>query len=176
VNHYDPVLAMLLWQIAQNHPDGNVRGRLFEYLIGYLFRTLFGYRPRFRLQAIDGETDILLEREGGWHVLHEELGNYVLAECKNTQSPLDAAGVKKFASTVRSASCRAGVLASVAGLTGNAHQAAYARFTARKLYHRDSIILLVLDGTTIQAILNGQTTLAEALRRAYEAIRFDLPF
>jgi hypothetical protein len=176
VNHYDPVLAQLLWHAALNHPDTGVRGRLFEHLVGYLFHTLMGYRPRFRLRALDGETDILLERRATGHVLHEELGNYVLAECKNRQSPLDAAGVKKFASTVRSASCRAGILASVSGLTGDPQQAAYARFTARKLYHRDDIVLLVLDGTAIEEVLAGHTTFPDALQRAYEAIRFDLQF
>src|SRR5215211_3271591 len=51
--HYDPVLASLLWTDAKNNPDPNVRGEVFELLIGYFFETLMSYRPRFRLLALD---------------------------------------------------------------------------------------------------------------------------
>jgi Restriction endonuclease len=172
---YDPVLGRLLWSHVQTVDDRNAKGRLFEYLVGYLFETLGHYEVRSRVIGLASEHDLLVRSGTPDEGLHRELGSYLLVECKNQRDAVGSRDVRAFAGNVRYASCRSGVLASTSGISGR-HGAGVenAEYVVRTVYHRDGTILLVLGPDAIDAVVTENRTLLDVLTELYEAIRFDL--
>ena len=147
-------------------------GRLLEVLVGYLFWTSGEYTVRGSTRGLDAEIDLRVRAMSPAKPPHHDLGGYLLIECKNKTRKTGAADVKKFATDVRLAGCRCGVLISVAGVTGTA-TSRDAAYTIRKLYHADGTVIVVIDAQQLDNIVDQRTMLVDALRAGYEAIRFD---
>lgn len=156
------------WQEGANTNDE--KGDRFEVLVAYLLRTLGGYESRGQVQTLDGENDLLLRDVSDRPSV---LGEYVLVECKNWADPVGAPALKKFAQDVRSASCHSGIFVARSGITGTDHRDA--RYAVRKSYHRDGVVIMVLDDRDVQRVLMREVDLPDFLRSRYEQIRFDEP-
>jgi Restriction endonuclease len=146
------------------------QGRLFELLIAYLMRTLGGFDTRGRVRALDGETDLILRDA---NPRPSVLGDYVLVECKNWNKPVGAPEVKKFAQNVRAAACHSGIIATKEGLTGGKEALRDAKYTIRRHYHRDGIVIITLDVQDLDQLVSKRVSLSDLLVTKYEAIRFD---
>jgi hypothetical protein len=174
--HYDPLLGRLVWTRVQNEIGTQNGGFLLEVLIGYLFWTSGEYDVRRSTRGLDAEVDLRVRTTFPAKPPHHDLGGYLLIECKNTNGKTAPAAVKKFATDVRLAGCRCGVLVSVRGVTGaTGGRGGGASYTVRKLYHADGTVIVVFDGQRINDIVEQRIALADALRAGYEAIRFDYP-
>jgi Restriction endonuclease len=148
--------------------DADLKGKLFELLIAYLMRTLGPFETRGRVRTLDGEHDLIV-RDTSPRPL--ALGDYILVECKNWERPVGAHEVKKFGHDVRAASCESGIIAAKNGITGRERDDA--RYTIRRLYHRDGIVLIVLDASDLDRLVSRRVLLADLLVTKYEEIRFD---
>jgi hypothetical protein len=97
----------------------------------------------------------------------------VLVECKNWERRVGAPDIKKFAANVRAASCHSGIVATRTGITGRTDELTDARYTIRRHYHRDGIVIIVLAEDDVDRMIHGQVAVPDLLLSKYEAIRFD---
>jgi hypothetical protein len=172
--HYDASLGRLALGFVRGEADRTRRGRLLEDLVGYLFWTSGEYSVRGSTRGLDAETDLRVRATAPANPPHSDLGTYLLIECKNTLTVTSAPVVKKFATDVRLAGCRCGVLVTLKGVSGSRRNRD-ARYTIRKLYHADGIVIIVIDDGLLTEIVEQQFSLVDALRSGYEAVRFDYP-
>jgi hypothetical protein len=173
---FEPRLATQLRNIVSTDSDPATRGWALEQLVGYLLTTLAHYEVRLRVRHIDGEMDLLARRGFERHPLHVDLGRYMFVECKALEGPADSGMMKKFAFNARFGGCSTALMVSWNGFTGSKQSGTTAAWlVARKLYHRDSVILLLLDAADINRIVDRRASMLDALSAAYERMRFDLP-
>jgi hypothetical protein len=137
-----------------------------------LFWSSGEYDVSRNTRGIDAEIDLRARATSPDKPPHTDLGGYLLVECKNSGSKTDAPAVKKFATDVRLAGCRCGVLVSLPGLTGTS-RTRDAAYTIRKLYHADATVIVLIDQQGLDDIVQMRVALTDALRAGYEAIRFD---
>lgn len=163
-------LAIRNWQTSVPQTDSQAKGLTYEVLMAYLFRTLGPFDTRGRVGSIDTEHDLILRDESDDT---RPLGEYVLVECKNWKGPVGASIIREFGQKVRAASCQSGILVAKAGITGVGSNSD-ASYTTRIAYHRDGIVLVVVDDNDIEDLLDRKLELAELLRTRYEGIRFDV--
>ncbi len=159
------------WQAGVPDVEKNLKGVSYEVLVAYLFRSLGKFDTRGRVAAIDTEHDLILRDE---RADTRPLGEYVLVECKNWEAHVGAPTVREFTQKVRSASCHSGVLVAKSGVTGKGDGAA-ATFALRTAYHRDGIVIIVLEDEDLQSLIDQELELSELLRSRYESVRFDEP-
>jgi hypothetical protein len=172
---FDRELARQLWAATQSETRAQTKGELLELTVAYLFVTLAGFDVRLRVTGLDSEFDLLMRARDPDDTLVREIGSYVLVECKNTAAKTSASEVRNFSAKVRYASCRTGVLVARQGLTGNrGPSVGAAAYAVRKTYHRDGLILLLLDGNDIEAVVERRVDFHDLLVQRYEEIRFDL--
>ena len=99
----------------------------------------------------------------------------MLVECKNTQEKTTASEVRNFSAKVRFAGCTTGALITRSGLAGSvARGVSDAAYAVRKAYHRDGLIVLVVDGSDLQTVIDAQVDFLDLLTQRYEEVRFDL--
>jgi hypothetical protein len=170
--HYDPLLADLLFRRVRGERGTQTGGWLLELLAGYLFWTSGEYDVWGSTRGLDAETDLRVRSTVPAKPPHLDLGAYLLVECKNRGTRTGAAAIKKFATDVRLAGCRCGVLVSLRGVTGSP-KTRDAAYTIRKLYHADGTVIIALDESALDDIVHTRISLVDALRQGYEAIRFD---
>jgi hypothetical protein len=127
------------------------------------------------VHGLDSEFDLILSSRNLDDPVHRELGSYVLVECKNTDKRVSASQVRNFSAKVRYARCTSGVLVTRTGLTGEQGQGViHAAYAARKTYHRDASVIVLIDGSDIQSVIDGRVGFRDLLMQRYEQIRFDL--
>jgi hypothetical protein len=170
--HYDALLADTLFARVTGTIGTQTGGWLLELLAGYLFWTSGEYDVWRSTRGLDAETDLRVRATVPARPPHLDLGGYLLVECKNTNQRTGAAAIKKFATDVRLAGCRCGVLISLRGVTGT-KKTRDGAYTVRKLYHADGTVIIVLDEAALADIVHSRVSLLDALRAGYEAIRFD---
>jgi Restriction endonuclease len=150
--------------------SSEVKGKLFELLIAYLMRTLGPFDTRGRVRTLDGEDDLILRDTSARPSV---LGDYILVECKNWEARVGAPEIKKFAQNVRAASCHSGIVATKSGVTGGEREVTDARYTIRRHYHRDGIVLILLTAADLERLVTRRVSLPDLLVTKYEEIRFD---
>lgn len=173
--HYDWVLGHALWTMT-NNPNiiPQMRGDLLERLIAYILVTQGKFEVRRNITTLDAQIDLLARNLNVLNPVLEALGTYILVEAKMWDTPATAPVVKKFITDLRSASCHSGILVSRAGITGMARNMA-ALHTIRKHYHRDNVVVIVLNAQDVEALVNLTVPLDWMLARKYEDIRLEVP-
>jgi Restriction endonuclease len=165
--HFDPAIADSLRRGGRMSAD--VKGKLFELLIAYLMRTLGPFETRGRVRTLDGEDDLILRDTSPQPSV---LGDYILVECKNWERKVGAPEIKKFGHNVRAASCHSGIMAAKNDITGSEEEPTDARYTVRRHYHRDRIVLVVLTAGDLDRLVSRRVSLGDLLVTKYEEIRF----
>jgi len=149
------------------------KGDDLEYLLAYLFATEMGFEVLGPTRSPDSQNDVLVRnRHDDKAIL--SLGDYLIIECKNWEKPASASVVREFASRLRTAKVKTGVLASKMGITGAKRRSGGARDTIGKEYLHDSTAILVLDEQSIVDLSSGKISVSARLLEEFENVRFDL--
>lgn len=164
------LFALLLAQI--DHSAKKLLGRYLELLAIYLFFTNRPFEVKRNVLTLHSENDLRVRSLIDNDPILELLGRYFLVECKNWSDPVDSKTVKNFISNVRFARCETGILISKNGITGSRSKD-NAWFVVRAEYHKDNIIIIVLDRNDLDIISEEKTNLLDLLKSKYEQIRFD---
>lgn len=171
--NFDVLLAKQLWSAARdNNLSKQERGDLLEILAGYILMTQGRFITSRKVICIDGEIDLLARNMATADPLIQELGTYLLVECKNWTRKVNSQTVKSFVANLKSASCHSGILYSQKGVTGVKTNRS-GMYTIRKFYHRDNIIVIVFNEIDISDLVDGRVSLSYLLLRKYEQIRFE---
>jgi restriction endonuclease len=169
--HFDRTLAYAIWAFA-NAPgtSRNDMGAALELLIAYILETQGEYEVRHNIRTLDGQIDLLVRNLNASNPVLQELGTYILVEAKKWHRAATTAVVKKFITELSSAGCHSGILVSFEGVTGGRANV-NANYTIRKHYHRDNVVVIVLDGDDLQQLINIPGSLNPLLISKYESIR-----
>ncbi|MCK4412558.1 MAG: hypothetical protein KAY32_03340 [Candidatus Eisenbacteria sp.] len=151
---------------------GDRAGRSLEDLARYLLSVIPGFRTKGRQSSATTEYDVICAVEGPNQDFRQELGRYILCECKDLKDRAGVSIVAKFARVLDSAKCRAGILFSSKGVTGGG-RGTYAEREILKVYQDRGVAIIVVDGEDIKRVAGGFSFLT-MLRQKYEKIRLDL--
>lgn len=172
--HHDRIRMQQLWEkVCDSNLSSNDRGAALEILTEWILASQGPFVPKRNLKSIDGQIDLMVRNLDTRDPLYQELGSFFLVECKNWVSPVGVQEVKNFIANLRAAACRSGLLASMEGVTGQ-EKDENAEYTIRKFFHRDGIVVIVLDREDYESVLERDQSLFELLLVKYEKIRFDL--
>lgn len=164
------LFALLLNQI--DHSTKKLLGKYLELIAIYLFFTNRPFEVKRNVLTLHSENDLRVRSLIDNDPILELLGRYFLVECKNWIDPVDSKTMKTFISNVRFARCETGILISKNGITGSRSRD-NAWFVVRAEYHKDNVIILVLDRKDLDLISEEKTKLLDLLKSKYEQIRFD---
>lgn len=154
------------------HKDKYSKGVSLELFVAYLFLSNVGFEVTHNIIEIDAQIDLLVRNHNINDPILNELGRYILVECKNWSKKINAATIKKFIADLRFAECKSGIIISSKGITGNrTKKSAY--YTIRKEYHKDGIVIIAIDLNDIKLIIDRGIGLRSLLVNKYEEIRFD---
>ena len=105
------------------------QGRALERLMAYLFLSAGGFQVMTNVPTFDEELDLVVRNLATTNPLLGELGRYILVECKNIKTPVNAKTVRDFSAKVITHSCKTGILISSKGYCGQRDRRAarYAR-------------------------------------------------
>jgi hypothetical protein len=164
-----------LAKAQQPTPTTKEKGDRLEQLVSYLFAVESGFEVLGSAQSPDSQTDVIVRNR------HEDaaiasLGDYLIVECKNWEDPASAPIIREFASRLRAAKVKSGVLVSKEGITGTKSKGrgTGARETISKEYLQDSTAILVLDETQLTDLAAGKFKLSTELLEQFEKVRFDI--
>jgi hypothetical protein len=106
------------------------------------------------------------------------LGTYIVVECKDWAKPVASKEVGWFVNKLQSQECKAGILFSSEGITGDTSSSSggdirYAALTLLKAYQRAGKIVIVLNKDAFSAACRGEN-LIHLLQKEYERVRFDI--
>jgi hypothetical protein len=147
-------------------------GKALERLAHYLLNCVPGFRARMRLRSRSTDYDVYCAIEGPTYDFRSELGRYFLCECKDWEGPADVTTVQKFASVLRAAKCRFGIIFSKNGITGQGDM----KYAERELLKikQDGITILSISEPELKAVSAGANFFS-MLRDLYEREHLDLP-
>jgi hypothetical protein len=150
------------------------KGDCLELLVSYLFASERGFDVLGPIHSPDSQSDVLVRNRHGDPAL-AALGDYILVECKNWETPSNGQVVREFAGRLRAAKCKTGVLASKSGITGDPSEGdpQGATRTILKEFSSDASAVLVLNETDMENLANASMTLALLLLERFERVRFD---
>jgi hypothetical protein len=157
---------------------GAVAGKDLEALAGYLLSCIPGFEVTMNLVTGESEVDALIRNTGPRYDFREDLGRYFPVECKDWSKPVGSKEVGWFVNKLLTQECKAGILFSSRGITGevattNAEDVRYAALTLLKAYQRAGRIVIVLNEEDFQAASQGDN-LIRLLQKSYEEVRFDI--
>lgn len=112
------------------------------------------------------DYDLLLQNVS---TVFPEFGNYVLIECKDWGESVGFGEVAKFIHKLHSRRCSTGIIIAMNNVTHKEFNP-----TIKRAYDQDGIVVIVLESTDIQKVINRQINLASMLRNKYEQARFGL--
>jgi hypothetical protein len=144
--------------------------------MAYLFLTAGGFQVRTNVITFDEELDLLVRNLATTNPLLQELGRYILVECKNIKTSVNAKTVRDFSAKVITHSCKTGVLISIRGYSGQRDKSAArdARLAMIKAHQRHEVIIIPLNFGHLLDIIQRRKTLGDVLLQQYETIRFDM--
>jgi len=142
-------------------------------LVSYLFSSVSGFE-------VIAENSLTNTREHDYDLLIRNLvtddpvflnfGNYIVAECKFVGKSSGVAVLSKLLYKLRYHECRCGILFTRKGVSFGKQS----NLTIKKAFNRDSILVLVLDESDLEAIIRREKTLIGVLLGAYHSVRFEL--
>jgi hypothetical protein len=133
------------------------------------------------LRDSESSSDNGLQSEGSPTLkddFREDLGTYVPVECKDWAKPVGSKEVGWFVNKLLTQDCKAGILFSSQGITGEGAAAKeedvrYAALALLKAFQRAGRIVIVLSAKDFQAASQG-ANLIQLLQKSYEEVRFDI--
>jgi hypothetical protein len=152
---------------------GSGDGLALERLAHYLLTCIPGIKAYKHTRSKSTDYDVVCAPEGVPLDFRSELGRYFLCECKDWEKPADVTAVVKFASVLRSAQCRFGMIFSKKGISGEG-ETEYAERELLKIFQHDNLTILVISEGDLERVSHGASFLA-LLRTKYEQVRLDLP-
>jgi hypothetical protein len=158
---------------ARSPVDGKDLEALAEYLLG----CIPGFEVIMNLATGDSQVDALVRNRGPRYDFREALGSYMVVECKDWSKPVSSKEVGWFVNKLLTQECRAGILFSSEGITGDAMKGGdvrYAALTLLKAYQRAGTIVMVLNRTDFQKAASEGANLIRLLQTSYEQVRFDI--
>lgn len=169
--NWDKDLLKLLLDLIDSATK-KLLGKYLELVAIYLFFTARPFEVKRNVLTLHSENDLRVRNLIDSDPILELLGRYFLVECKNWVNPVDSKTIKNFISNVRFARCETGILISKNGITGSRSKD-NAWFVVRAEYHKDNIIIIVLDRKDLGMISEEKANLLDLLKSKYEQIRFD---
>jgi hypothetical protein len=163
---------------AAQKAKGKVDGKDLEGLAGYLLSCIPGFEVTLNIVTGDSQVDALIRNRGPRFDFRDDLGTYIVVECKDWSKAVGSKEVGWFVNKLLTQECRAGILFSSMGITGDAKARSdsdvrYAALTLLKAYQRAGKIVMVLDREYFNEAVNGNS-LIRLLQNAYEEVRFDV--
>jgi hypothetical protein len=150
------------------------RGKIFEELSAYLLSGIPGFRTKHNLRTDTFQIDILCENNRSQIDPISELGLFIPCECKNeTEKSVSLGSVAKFHSLLESTKCKAGIVFSINGLSGEKNEEE--KFAAKeliKIYQRSGITILNITMVDIELVQKGENFIS-ILKKKYKELRFD---
>lgn len=150
------------------------KGNTFTRLISYLFSTVAGFEvigENMTTKAGEHDYDILIRNLVTEDPVFEEFGKYIVAECKfvaDQKSGIDI--LTKLLYKIKYHDCKCGVLFSRKGVSFGEDF----NLTIKKAFNRDSVIILNVEESAIEEVINGEKTFLGVLLTAYERVRFEI--
>jgi restriction endonuclease len=168
--------SSILTNIAQRTQP--VDGKALETLAGYLLGCIPGFDVTLNVVTGDSQVDALVRNRGPRYDFRDDLGTYFPVECKDWAKPVGSKEVGWFVNKLLTQECKAGILFSSRGITGESAAVSeadvrYAALTLLKAYHRAGRIVIVLSEQDFQAASRGDNFI-RLLQNAYEEVRFDI--
>ena len=158
--------------------QGSVDGKDLEALAEYLLGCIPGFEVVMNITTGDSQVDALVRNRGPRYDFREDLGAYMVVECKDWSKPVSSREVGWFVNKLLTQECKAGILFSSEGITGDATKGGgevrYAALTLLKAYQRAGTIVMVLNKTDFQKAASEGTNLIRVLQSVYEQVRFDI--
>ncbi len=147
------------------------KGLAYENLASVALELIRCLRAKHRRLSTDtSEIDLIMEYVGEPKLaLLEQVGRYVMVECKNWSAPADAATLRDFIGKMQAARVKLGIVFSRAGVTGSHGRGA--RGVIRTAYQQDGTIVLVLTHEDLRAVARGED-LARLLDRRCDSVIF----
>jgi hypothetical protein len=154
-----------------------VDGKDLESLADYLLGCIPGFEVTVNLVTGDSQVDALIRNRGPRYDFREDLGTYFPVECKDWSKPIGSKEVGWFVNKLLTQECKAGILFSSRGITGedksSGDEVRYAALTLLKAYQRAGRIVIVLSAEDFEAACRGDN-LIRLLQQSYEEVRFDI--
>jgi predicted Mrr-cat superfamily restriction endonuclease len=151
----------------------NQLGAALEQLMAYMFATAGDFEVRTNVRTFDSEHDLLV-RNLSSDPLRQELGTYILVECKALAGKVSAQVVRNLVGKVATAGCRTGVLVSRMGYSGDSGKnARNARLTMIKAHQRHGVIIIPVTIDDIRQVIGQRINFGDLLLFRYEQIRFE---
>jgi hypothetical protein len=168
--------ASILGNITQRTEP--VDGKDLETLAGYLLGCIPGFEVTMNVVTGESQVDALIRNRGPRYDFREDLGTYFPVECKDWSKPVGSKEVGWFVNKLLTQECKAGILFSSRGITGESaatteDNVRHAALTLLKAYQRAGRIVIVLSEQDFQAASRGDN-LIRLLQKAYEEVRFDI--
>jgi len=150
---------------------GGSQGRELEILAQYLLSSIPGFRTYPRRKTPSTDYDVVSTIEGLATDFRHELGRYIVCECKDWAKKVDFGTIAKFSRVLDAAKCKAGILFSRRGITGEERTTAASR-ERLKVYQDRGMVILSLNLADLQRVARREN-LITLLRARYEAVRLD---
>jgi predicted helicase len=152
----------------------NLWWKRFEKFTEVFLSSVEGFTSRGSAQAKNIKTggkehdyDLIFLNKS---ILREELGNYMLVECKFWKKKVGYPNLAKFFHKLHTKRCSTGILFTMRGIKDDKRNT-----TLREIYDNDNIIVIVFDKTDIENVLLENENLVSLIRKKYEQVRFRLP-
>jgi hypothetical protein len=157
---------------------GPIDGKDLEALAEYLLGCIPGFEIVMNITTGDSQVDALVRNRGPRYDFREDLGAYMVVECKDWSKPVSSKEVGWFVNKLLTQECKAGILFSSEGITGDSTKCGgevrYAALTLLKAYQRAGTIVMVLNKTDFQKAASEGANLIRLLQSVYEQVRFDM--
>lgn len=174
----NPVYSQELLERIKQPSRSNIDGKELEHFASYMLGSIPGFEIELRKQTKDYHFDGFIRNRGPRWDFRSDLGNYVLVECKDWEKPAGVDTISYFAHKLQLHDCRAGILFSKTGITGESENKKddprYGALTLLKSYHHAGRIIMVLNENDFKEAAEGKN-LIQILQSKYEQVRFDLP-
>lgn len=177
----NPVYAKNLLEQAENGQTIDEKGDALEHLAAYLLSCVDGFEiigKKHRTK--DYEIDILVRNTIVRDPVLSGFGPYIPVECKNWTKSVGAEQVNHFLAKIQFHDCHCGIMLAKNGISGRGDSDSErqadrknADLTVLKAFHRNGIIMMVLNAKDLEAVVRGESNVLSLLVREYERIRFD---
>lgn len=148
-------------------------GDLLEDFAGAFLSSIKGFVVRKKRALAYGpkgkrehDYDLLMQNVS---TIFPEFDNYVLVECKDWDKKVGYDEVAKFIHKLHSRRCSTGIIIALNNVTHDDFNP-----TIKRAYDQDGIVVIVLESTDIQKVIDRQINLSSLLRHRYEEARFGL--
>ena len=156
--------------------DNQRKGTGLEMLFAYVFLASPGFEVLRDVKSLDSQHDLLIRNLHTGDPIVDELGKYVLIECRNKASKVSAKEIRDFAAKVIQTSCNSGIIITKKGITGAISKKSMSagRLAISKIYQRHNVAIIPITIEQLKQVLDKKISLIDLLVSEYEKIRFEM--